>query len=71
LRGEIADQKNHLVPEILESPHHPKIHGVTDMQEWRRNVHTILDSKLSILPKQLPEFFQAEEILSGASKIRQ
>jgi hypothetical protein len=58
--GEVADQEDHLVPEVLELPHLVEQHGVADVQVRGGRVEAGLD------PQGRPSFSRA----SSSSRLR-
>jgi hypothetical protein len=41
--GQVTEQEHHPVSELLQVPHHPQVHGMTEMEVGRGAVHAVLD----------------------------
>jgi len=69
--GEVADQEDHPVPQVLELPHLVKKHRVADMQVGRGRVETGLDPQRAALAQAGGQFIHLHltNILDGGLQL--
>ena len=68
--GEIADQKDDFVAELLELPHLVQQYGVSEMKIRGRGIESGLDRQRSLLLEPVPELRLEHDLFGAAHQLR-